>query len=225
MKQTLFGFHPLPKKTRKEVFPEEMNRVVPWPRLVALIAPHVRGAHQALGGRPPFAVEVMLESISDMSGSTVGLGDVEVQHLFAGAQLGVQRDSGPVFNVCLDEDDMGAFGSRYSLNLPDQGSRDALSTEKFVNRKVVDVGFGTRLLEFDHNIRREPADNTAFGDGCHRNEVRPGQQRRQVGVVRLLLGICGDVFKSGPEHAKHAPHQINVLRRQDSNRNRLFHGT
>ncbi len=60
MNQTLFGFDPLPKKTRKEVFLEEMNRVVPWPQLVALIAPHARGAHQALGGRPPFAVEVML---------------------------------------------------------------------------------------------------------------------------------------------------------------------
>jgi IS5 family transposase len=60
MNQTLFGFDPLPKKTRKEVFLEEMNRVVPWSQLVGLIAPHARGAHQALGGRPPFAVEVML---------------------------------------------------------------------------------------------------------------------------------------------------------------------
>jgi IS5 family transposase len=33
---------------------------VPWHALVALIQPHARGAHQALGGRPPFAVETML---------------------------------------------------------------------------------------------------------------------------------------------------------------------
>jgi IS5 family transposase len=37
-----------------------MNRVVPWAALVALIQPHARGAHQALGGRPPFPVETML---------------------------------------------------------------------------------------------------------------------------------------------------------------------
>lgn len=37
-----------------------MNQVVPWTALVALIQPHARGAHQALGGRPPFAVETML---------------------------------------------------------------------------------------------------------------------------------------------------------------------
>jgi IS5 family transposase len=60
MNQATLGLDPLHKKTRKEVFLEEMNGVVPWAALVALIQPHVRGAHQALGGRPPFAVETML---------------------------------------------------------------------------------------------------------------------------------------------------------------------
>lgn len=60
MDQMTFGLDPLPKKTRKEVFLEEMNLVVPWAALVAPIQPHVRGAHQALGGRPPFPVETML---------------------------------------------------------------------------------------------------------------------------------------------------------------------
>ena len=50
----------MPKKTRKEVFLDEMNQVVPWTALVALIQPHARGAHQALGGRPPFPIETML---------------------------------------------------------------------------------------------------------------------------------------------------------------------
>jgi IS5 family transposase len=60
MEQITLGLDPLHKKTRKEVFLEEMDRVVPWPMLVTLIQPHARGAHQALGGRPPFAVETML---------------------------------------------------------------------------------------------------------------------------------------------------------------------
>ena len=60
MDQMTFGLDPLPKKTRKEVFLEEMNQVVPWTALVALIRPHARGAHQALGGRPPFPIETML---------------------------------------------------------------------------------------------------------------------------------------------------------------------
>jgi IS5 family transposase len=60
MNQITLGLEPFHKKTRKEVFLEEMNKVVPWQALVALIQPHARGAHQALGGRPPFAVETML---------------------------------------------------------------------------------------------------------------------------------------------------------------------
>ena len=60
MEQETLGFDPLQKKTRKVIFLEEMESVVPWAALVGLIQPHARGAHQALGGRPPFAVETML---------------------------------------------------------------------------------------------------------------------------------------------------------------------
>jgi IS5 family transposase len=60
MEQFKLSLDPLPKKTRKEVFLDEMNQVVPWSALVALVVPHARGAHQALGGRPPFPIETML---------------------------------------------------------------------------------------------------------------------------------------------------------------------
>lgn len=60
MDQITLGLDPLPKKTRKEVFLDEMNQVVPWAALVSLIQPPARGAHQALGGRPPFPIETML---------------------------------------------------------------------------------------------------------------------------------------------------------------------
>ena len=60
MDQMRFGRDPLPKKTRKEVFLDEMNQVVPSAALVELVRHHARGAHQALGGRPPFPIETML---------------------------------------------------------------------------------------------------------------------------------------------------------------------
>lgn len=52
MDQITLGLDPLPKKTRKEIFLDEMNQVVPWATLVALIQPHARGAHQALVSCP-----------------------------------------------------------------------------------------------------------------------------------------------------------------------------
>ena len=51
MNQITLGLDPLPKKTRKEVFLDEMNQVVPWAELVALVQPPARGAHQALHQR------------------------------------------------------------------------------------------------------------------------------------------------------------------------------
>lgn len=50
------GFELAAKRTRKREFLDEMNLVVPWAELVALIQPH-RPAGKTV--RPPFAVETM----------------------------------------------------------------------------------------------------------------------------------------------------------------------
>ena len=57
MKQSSLGLDLTTRKTRKREFLEEMDRVVPWAQLVALIEPH---SPRAKTGRPPFAVETML---------------------------------------------------------------------------------------------------------------------------------------------------------------------
>ena len=57
MKQTDLGLNLTIKRTRKREFLAEMERVVPWAALVALITPY---APQGKRGRPPFAVETML---------------------------------------------------------------------------------------------------------------------------------------------------------------------
>ena len=57
MKQAALGLSLTTKRTRKREFMDEMNCVVPWAALVALIAPF---APEGKRGRPPFAVETML---------------------------------------------------------------------------------------------------------------------------------------------------------------------
>src|ERR1700731_4968501 len=54
---TMNGFERYTKKTRREVFLEEMEQVVPWRELCARIEPHYP---QAGNGRPPVGVERML---------------------------------------------------------------------------------------------------------------------------------------------------------------------
>ena len=57
MKQADLGLNLSTKRTRKREFLDEMNRVVPWAALVALVTPHAPAGRR---GRPPFPVETML---------------------------------------------------------------------------------------------------------------------------------------------------------------------
>src|SRR5437868_14279455 len=51
------GFEQYTRKTRRAIFLEEMEQVVPWRELCALVAPHYP---QPGTGRPPVGVECML---------------------------------------------------------------------------------------------------------------------------------------------------------------------
>ena len=57
MQQTELGLNLSTKRTRKREFLAQMEHVVPWPALEALIAPH---APEGRRGRPPYAVATML---------------------------------------------------------------------------------------------------------------------------------------------------------------------
>ena len=57
MQQTDLGLNLSTKKTRKREFLEQMQQVVPWRDMVALIAPY---APEGRKGRPPFPVEMLL---------------------------------------------------------------------------------------------------------------------------------------------------------------------
>jgi IS5 family transposase len=57
MKQQTLGLNLNTRRTRRAVFLNEMELVVPWRELVGLISPH---APVAKTGRPPFALESML---------------------------------------------------------------------------------------------------------------------------------------------------------------------
>jgi IS5 family transposase len=57
MKQTSLGLGASTKRTRRREFLDEMDRVVPWADLVALVSPYLP---QGKRGRPPFPVESLL---------------------------------------------------------------------------------------------------------------------------------------------------------------------
>jgi len=86
------SFEKYSRKSRRELFLEEMDRIVPWSRLVGLVEPHYpKGAN----GRPPIGLERMLRlyflqqwfNLSD-PGVEEALYESPVLRRFAGIDLG-----------------------------------------------------------------------------------------------------------------------------------------
>ncbi|AVS95988.1 transposase, partial [Paracidovorax avenae] len=57
MKQYSLGLGMTAKRTRRREFLDEMEKVVPWAELVALVSPYLPEGKR---GRPPFPCETML---------------------------------------------------------------------------------------------------------------------------------------------------------------------
>jgi IS5 family transposase len=92
MQQTDLGLNLSTKRTRKREFLSQMNRVMPWGDLVAVVSPYTR---ESKTGRPPFAVLTMLRihfmqqwfTLSDPA-MEEALHDVPLFREFAGLSLG-----------------------------------------------------------------------------------------------------------------------------------------
>ena len=114
MKQLGLGLNLSTKRTRKREFLDEMNQVVPWAALVALIEPHSPRAKS-----PPFAIETMLRihylqqwfNLSDPS-MEEALHDIPLYREFAGLSDGAVRlpDESTIlrFRHMLEEHDLAA---------------------------------------------------------------------------------------------------------------------
>jgi IS5 family transposase len=89
------GFELVTKRTRKREFLDEMEQVVPWAELIALIKPH---APKGKAGRPPFPVPTMLRihfmqqwfGLSDPA-MEEALHEVPLYREFAGLDAGMSR--------------------------------------------------------------------------------------------------------------------------------------
>ena len=94
--QTLTGFEKFGKTTRRAQFLSDMDRILPWPELVAVVDP-VYPKVSELGGRPPIPLERMLQiyflqlwfNLSDPAVEEV-LYDSVAMRSFAGIDLGAE---------------------------------------------------------------------------------------------------------------------------------------
>jgi IS5 family transposase len=153
------GFERYTKKTRRTAFLEEMELVVPWRKLCALIAPHYP---KAGGGRPPIGVERMLRiyfvqqwfNLSDPAVEEA-LYDSAALREFVGIDLG--REPAPdettvcKFRHLLEEHHLGGeMLETVNLHLQSKGVR--ITTGTIVDATIIHAPSSTKNRE----QRRDP---------------------------------------------------------------------
>ena len=119
------------KRTKREMFLDEMDQVAPWVQLTALIEPHYP---KAGNGRRPYRLDVMLRiyflqqwyQLSD-PGAEEALYDIQSMRAFAGLELG--RDAIPDETTILNfrhlleaNDSVKAIFEAVRTNLEDKGA-------------------------------------------------------------------------------------------------------
>jgi IS5 family transposase len=145
------GFERYTKKTRRAAFLEEMEQVVPWRELCALIEPHYP---QAGNGRPPVGVERMLRiyflqqwfNLSDPAVEEA-LYDSLVMRQFVGIDLGREPvpDETTVckFRHLLEEHNLGGeMLETVNLHLQRKGVR--ITTGTIVDATIIDAPSSTK---------------------------------------------------------------------------------
>ena len=145
------GFERYGKKTRREQFLEEMEQVVPWADLEALVRPHYPKGEN---GRPPMGFGIMLRihflqqwfNLSDLAAEEA-LYDSPVLRRFAGIDLG--RAPAPdetticKFRHLLEEHDLGgAMLDAVNRHLESRGMR--ISTGTIVDATIIHAPSSTK---------------------------------------------------------------------------------
>src|SRR5437016_5812234 len=148
------GFEQYTRKTRRAIFLEEMEQVVPWRKLCALVEPHYP---KPGNGRPPVGVERMLRiyflqqwfNLSDPAVEEA-LYDSAVMRQFVGIDLGSEPapDETTVckLRLLLEEHPLGEqILGQVNLHLKAQGMR--ITTGTIVDASILHVPTSTKNRE------------------------------------------------------------------------------
>jgi transposase, IS5 family len=165
----MMGFERYTKKTRREVFLEEMEQVVPWAELEALVEPHYPKGEN---GRPPIGLSIMLRvyflqqwfNLSD-PGAEDALYESPVLRHFAGVDLG--RAPAP------DESTILQF--RHLLEKHDLGRAMLQTVNEYLERRGIRITTGTIV---DATIIHAPSStkNRSQSRDPEMHQTRKGKQ-------------------------------------------------
>jgi IS5 family transposase len=195
------GFERYGKKTRREQFLEEMERVVPWAELEALVRPHYPKGEN---GRPPMGLGIMLRihflqqwfNLSD-PGAEEALYDSAVLRRFAGIDLG--RAPAP------DETTILQF--RHLLEAHDLGGAMLDTVNRYLDSRGIRIATGTIV---DATIIHAPSStkNASGKRDPEMHQTRKGKQwyfglKAHIGVDSrqgIVHSVCTSAASVADKH-------------------------
>ena len=201
------GFGLVTKRTRKRVFLDEMNLVVPWTELVNLIQPFASSGTTARGGRPSFPVEAMLRihflqqwfGLSDPA-MEEALHDISLYCEFARLDPGAMRlpDETTIlrFRHLLEKHNLSIqLLATINATLATKGLM--LKTGTVVDATLIAAPSSTK----NSSGERDPEmHQTKKGNQCQRQRCdprsRPTSWRRVGGVCRCGISRCCQAARS-----------------------------
>jgi IS5 family transposase len=189
------------KKTRREKFLEEMDRIIPWAELESLIEPHYP---KEGNGRPPVGLGIMLRiyflqhwfNLSDPAAEEV-LYDSPALRRFAGVDLGraAAPDETTILNFrhLLERHDLcGAMLDAVNLYLEDRGIR--IGTGTIVDATIIHAPSSTK--------------NASGGRDPEMHQTRKGNQwffgmKAHIGVDSkhgIVHSVCSSAASVADKH-------------------------
>ena len=194
------GYELITKRTRKRVFLEEMNLVVPWTELVGLIQPHASPEPTSKGGRPAFRVETMLRihflqqwfGLSDPA-MEEALEDIPMYWQFAQLDPGLTR--------LPDETTILRFRHMLeanNLSLQIMGTINSMLTQRGLMLKTGTVVDATLIAAPSSTKNKDHARDPEMHSSKKGNQMYFGMKAHigadaESGLVHTVVGTSGNV--------------------------------
>jgi transposase, IS5 family len=194
------GYELISKRTRKRIFLEEMNLVVPWTELVGLIQPHSSPEPTSKGGRPAFRVETMLRihflqqwfGLSDPA-MEEALEDIPMYWQFAQLDPGITR--------LPDETTILRFRHMLeanNLSLQIMATINALLTQRGLLLKTGTVVDATLIAAPSSTKNKDHARDPQMHSSKKGNQMYFGMKAHigadaESGLVHTVVGTSGNV--------------------------------
>lgn len=194
------GYELITKRTRKRIFLEEMNLVVPWTELVGLIQPHASPETTSKGGRPAFGVETMLRihflqqwfGLSDPA-MEEALEDIPMYWQFAQLDPGLTR--------LPDETTILRFRhllEANNLSLQIMGTINALLTQRGLMLKTGTVVDATLIAAPSSTKNKDHARDPQMHSSKKGSQMYFGMKAHigadaESGLVHTVVGTSGNV--------------------------------